>query len=58
LRNEDWRTERSNNAYSQVGMATGRGGHCDEKKILFIYLLQYTYKNLEAIIYTLIYHYI
>jgi len=31
---------------------------CDEKKILFIYLLQYTYKNLEAKIYTLIYNYI
>jgi len=28
------------------------------KKILFIYLLQYTYKNLEAKIYTLIYIYI
>ena len=33
-------------------------GKCDDKKNLFIYLLQYTYKNLEAKIYTLIYNYI
>ena len=31
---------------------------CDEKKNLFTYLLQYTYKYLEAKIYTLIYNYI